>query len=138
MESEGDKILGAWRFKMMGAIIKFEFSKEGENKYGGRMLETEVPERLKPIVERKLKGRNGMKLEDLYGRNLFCLTYNPMKNAYEFGEADNPLVRYDNIPSIFRGSKMSFEAGLTSSNTLVLRAKILGLTRRIVLKKEDE
>ena len=79
-----------------------------------------------------------MKLEDLYGRDLFCLTYNPVKNTYEFGEADNPLVKYDNIPSIFRGSKLDFEAALTSSNTLVLRTKVFGLTRRIVLKKENE
>ncbi|HMF34681.1 MAG TPA: hypothetical protein VKK79_24880 [Candidatus Lokiarchaeia archaeon] len=136
MENEGDKILGAWGLKIMGAIIKIRFQKEEENKFGGKLLDVKVPERLKPLIERKLKRTKGNNLEDIYSSNLFCLTYNPSKKIYELGEINSSFLDRDNIPSVYRGLKSKFEAEVISSNTLVLRTKVFGFNRQMVLTKE--
>jgi hypothetical protein len=136
MANEGDAIVGTWRCEFMGAVMKLQFDKEEENKYDGRLIEAKIPAGLAGLVERKFKGRKELNPEDLYGSNLFCLIYNPVKRAYNLGELENPFVNLGRIPFFYRGLLAGFEVNTPSSDTLIFKTKTLGFSRQITLKKE--
>lgn len=134
MEKEGNTILGVWICEMMGAIIKFEFFKEGENQYSGRMLDVEVSEKFRPLMERKLK--NGLNLEDLKNDKLFYLNYNSKKKIYEVDKSKGYFSR-QHYSSFIRGLRINIEAINLPNSKMELRISAFPFNRRIVLTREN-
>lgn len=128
MENKGDKILGIWTGEIMGVIFRFEFVKDGENVYGGKLIDVKVPFLLKPLA-----GAKGMNPDEAKNVKLFSFFYEPEIDAYNLGDINKELSRKADKP-LPKG--MSFQAEQISRENMVLRFHGLGINRTLNLQRD--
>ena len=131
MESEGDKILGIWVGEIMGITFRFEFFKDGENIYGGKIIDIKIPLLLKPFV-----GAIRMNPEEVKNAKLFSFSYDPSKDAFTIDSFNMDLPRKANktLPTLPKG--MNLQAEQISSENMVLRYRGRGMNRTLKLVRD--